>query len=134
MESPTIAKAQVQEVAPYFLVPDVFATAEYYRDVLGFSFDKFFGEPPSFVIVRRDKVRIMLKQAGGAHPQAPNPRGEGQADAGFWITDAHALAAEFETRGADLLLKPTDRTIYNGREVAVRDCDGRVLLFTQLLD
>ena len=49
-------------------------------------------------------------------------------------TAPKALAAEFEKRGADIFLKPVTRTIYNGREFGVRDCDGRVLLFSQLLD
>ena len=35
-------------VAPYFIVDDVVATANYYRDELGFTYDRFFGEPPAF--------------------------------------------------------------------------------------
>jgi len=125
---------QLSEVAPYFLVRDVFVTAEFYRDVLGFEVDKFWGDPPSFTILRRDDVRIMLKQAPDAAPQAPASRGEGCADAGFWIADADALAAEFEGRGAEFVVRPTNQQVYNGRDFSVRDCDGRVLMFTQLLD
>ena len=44
----------MNRAAPYFLVDDVFTTAEFYRDVLGFTFDEFFGDPPSFTIVKRD--------------------------------------------------------------------------------
>lgn len=46
------ADCRITRVAPYFLVDDVFATAEFYRDVLGFTFDGFFGDPPSFNIVK----------------------------------------------------------------------------------
>ena len=42
----------MNRAAPYFLVDDVFTTAEFYRDVLGFTFDEFFGDPPSFTIVK----------------------------------------------------------------------------------
>jgi len=35
-------------VAPYFIVDDVVATANYYRDKLGFQYDRFWGEPPEF--------------------------------------------------------------------------------------
>jgi hypothetical protein len=35
------ADCRMTGVVPYFLVDDVFATAEFYRDVLGFTFDEF---------------------------------------------------------------------------------------------
>ena len=56
-------KSQCMGVSPLFLVPDVLKAAEYYRDVLGFSFNKPYGEPPCFVIVWRDCVDVMLKLA-----------------------------------------------------------------------
>ncbi len=46
---------------PIFLVNDVVKSAEWYRDVLGFQFNRFWGEPPCFCIVRRDNVEIFLK-------------------------------------------------------------------------
>ncbi|MEM7364864.1 MAG: hypothetical protein AAF525_12640, partial [Pseudomonadota bacterium] len=54
--------AKLQAINPYFLVDDVYATAEYYRDTLGFRFDQFWGEPPKFVMVRRDGLQIMLRE------------------------------------------------------------------------
>jgi hypothetical protein len=44
-------------ISPSFLVDDVVATAEYYRDVLGFSFDRYWGEPPCFVILLAAKCK-----------------------------------------------------------------------------
>ena len=38
-------------VAPYLIVDDVVATANYYRDTLGFDYDRFWNEPPSFCMV-----------------------------------------------------------------------------------
>jgi catechol 2,3-dioxygenase-like lactoylglutathione lyase family enzyme len=43
---------------PIFLVKDVVKAAEYYRDVLGFRFDRYWGEPPCFCTVWRDAVEI----------------------------------------------------------------------------
>ena len=56
MSAAAETKSAMLQVAPYFLVEDVFATAEYYRDVLGFTITGFYGEPPSFTIMRRDGV------------------------------------------------------------------------------
>src|SRR6516164_7686929 len=49
-------------IAPYFIVDDVVATANYYRDKLGFQYERFWGEPPCFCMVHRNGVVIMLKQ------------------------------------------------------------------------
>jgi predicted enzyme related to lactoylglutathione lyase len=134
MTTTTETKSVLKEVAPTFLVPDVFRTAEYYRDLLGFTFEGFWGEPPSFTILTRGAARVMLKQTTGAAPQGPKERiGEGQTDAYFWVTDAIALAKELRARGADLVTEPTDQEIYSGRDFHVRDCDGRILCFGQLL-
>jgi catechol 2,3-dioxygenase-like lactoylglutathione lyase family enzyme len=43
---------------PIFLVKDVVKAAEYYRDVLGFRFDRYWGEPPCFCTVWRDAVEV----------------------------------------------------------------------------
>jgi hypothetical protein len=39
--------------APVLFVRDVLASAEHYRDTMGFRFDRFYGDPPSFVILGR---------------------------------------------------------------------------------
>jgi hypothetical protein len=38
-------------ISASFIVDDVVKMAEYFRDVLGFSFNRYWGEPPCFVIV-----------------------------------------------------------------------------------
>src|SRR5205085_6622128 len=59
-------------ITPFFIVDDVVRSAEYYRDVLGFSFDRCWGEPPCFVMVRRGDVEIMLSSAAGPGHVRPN--------------------------------------------------------------
>src|SRR5215831_9078676 len=59
---------QFANVSPVLLVSDVFETAEYYRDVLGFHFNQIYGEPPSFVIVQRDSARLMFRQPRDGAP------------------------------------------------------------------
>jgi hypothetical protein len=49
-----------QHVAPYFIVDDVFATANFYRDNLGFRYERFWGDPPCFCMVKRNGIVIML--------------------------------------------------------------------------
>ena len=116
---------RVKDAAPCFLVPDVRATAEHYRDVLGFCPGDVVGEPASFCMLFRDGATIVLQRG-----EARRNGGE-TADAFVGVTDVKALAAELEGRGAEIVAPPTYRPIYDGWEMMVRDCDGRLVLFTQ---
>jgi catechol 2,3-dioxygenase-like lactoylglutathione lyase family enzyme len=124
---------QITSAAPAFLVADVFETAEYYRDVLGFSFDRFFGQPPSFVIVERGDVRLMFRQPRNpAAPRASNTAAIADfSDVFLYVDDVEALATELREKGADIVHGPTERPIWNGKELQVRDCNGWVLAFGQ---
>jgi hypothetical protein len=54
------------------LVKDVVASANYYRDKMGFSYDRFWGESPSFVILQRDGMYVMLRQAADPKHVVPH--------------------------------------------------------------
>src|SRR6059036_346558 len=87
--------------APYFIVDDVVATANYYRDKLGFRYERFWNEPPSFCMVHRDGIVIMLAQFEQPGLKRPNhvvdPEG-GAWDAYVWVDNADALYAEFKAK------------------------------------
>jgi len=134
MTTETAPPLQLIGTSACFVVEDVFSTAEYYRDVLGFSFDTFFGDPPSFVILRRDGVPLMLKQLPGARPQAAETGPPAFLDAYFWVSDLAGLVADLQARGAEFVVEATERPIYGGRDLYVRDCDGRILCFGQVSD
>jgi catechol 2,3-dioxygenase-like lactoylglutathione lyase family enzyme len=119
---------QITSVAPMLLVADVFETAEYYRDVLGFGFDKIEGNPPSFVIISRDGKRLMFRQPRNVASLPSNATVIPDfADVFLHVDDVEALAEELRSRGAEIVDGPTYRAIWNGKELAVRDCNGRVL-------
>jgi catechol 2,3-dioxygenase-like lactoylglutathione lyase family enzyme len=126
---------QIASVSPVLLVADVFETAEYYRDVLGFHFDQIVGEPPSFVVVQRDLARLMFRQPRQGAP--PPANGSVVPDFSFdvflYVDDVEELAEELRGKYAEVLHGPTYRPIWNGKELVVRDCDGRLLCFGQAL-
>src|SRR5262245_43541979 len=92
-------------IAPYFIVDDVVATANYYRDKLGFHYGRFFGDPPGFCMVKRNGIVIMLSQHGRRGSMRPNhtvdPNGDAW-DAYVWVSDADALVAEFKAKGVTI--------------------------------
>jgi predicted enzyme related to lactoylglutathione lyase len=118
-------------VAPVFLVDDVEATAEHYRTVLGFTYDRIWGDPPSFCMVKRGGVILMLKQLPVTGTVRPNrvvdPEGD-MWDAYVWIEDADALHAELVAAGAKITRAPCDQ-IYGCRDFDVEDCNGYRICF-----
>jgi predicted enzyme related to lactoylglutathione lyase len=118
-------------IAPYLIVDDVVATAAYYRDELGFDFERLWGEPPSFCMVRRRGVIIMLAQLEQGGRMRPNhvvdPEG-GAWDAYVWVDDADALHAEFTARGVTITRAICDQP-YGCRDFDIEDCNGYRLCF-----
>jgi hypothetical protein len=107
--------------------------AEFYRDVLGFTFDEFFGELPSFTIVKRDHVLIMFRQPRPAKPAVARPNRsvmDETFDAYIYLSDVDKLATELRAKKADIIEGPVNR-IYRMRELLVRDCNGYLLAFGQ---
>ena len=117
--------------APVLLVRDVVRSAAHYRDALGFSYDRLWGEPPDFVILRRDGLSLMLNQAPAHHPITPHWRvNRGMWNVYFWVSDADALLAEFRQRGARIDYGLSDKP-YGMREFGLQDLDGYDLGFGQ---
>lgn len=118
-------------IAPYFIVDDVVATANYYRDRLGFRYERFWGDPPAFCMVVRGGIVIMLSQLERTGLMRPNrladPHGEGW-DAYIWVDDADALHAEFVSKDVTIARGLCDQP-YGCRDFDVEDCNGYRLCF-----
>jgi len=123
-------------IAPYFIVDDVVTSANYYRDMLGFNYERFWGDPPAFAMVKRGGIVIMLAQfeeSGHMRPNHTVDPERGAWDAYIWIEDADALHAEFEAKGATIARGVCDQE-YGCRDFEVDDCNGYRLCFGQDLE
>ena len=123
-------------IAPYFVVDDVVTTANFYRDKLGFEYERFWGEPPCFCMVRRSGIVIMLKQLeviGVMRPNRTVDPERGAWDAYIWIDNADALYAEFKSKGVIIARDICDQP-YGCRDFDVDDCNGYRLCFGQNLE
>src|SRR5215470_4184499 len=125
------AKARFQGVNPQFVVPDVVAASEYYRDVFGFTIHGLFFEPPCFAIVGRDDVVIQFGTVDPGEAISPNRKRRDDAlDAYVWVDNVDALHAELKARGAKILEGPVLR-FYKCYELVVEDLNGYVLVFAR---
>jgi predicted enzyme related to lactoylglutathione lyase len=123
-------------IAPYFVVDDVVTTANYYRDKLGFKYERFWGEPPCFCMVHRSGIVIMLGQlevTGVMRPNRTVDPERGAWDAYIWIDNADALYAEFKAKGVIIARDICDQP-YGCRDFDVDDCNGYRLCFGQNLE
>jgi predicted enzyme related to lactoylglutathione lyase len=119
-EYPTSNPEQFYQGAPLLLVPDVSATAEFYRSILGFKTDPG-AATPEYCVVWRDNAAVHL--AKGEH-----------APAGvrifFWVKDVNALYGEFTGRGAAIAV-PLGTRPYGVRDFSIRDPNGVMVVFGQ---
>src|SRR5262245_41982832 len=118
-------------IAPYFIVDDVVTTANYYRDKLGFRYERFWGEPACFCMVYRNGIVIMLSQLETTGVMRPNrivdPE-RGAWDAYSWVDNADTLSTVFKWKnvkiGRDICDQP-----YGCRDFDVEDSNGYRLCF-----
>jgi predicted enzyme related to lactoylglutathione lyase len=119
-DMPTGDPEQFYQGAPLLLVPDVPATADYYRRILSFRSDPG-GSSPEYTVVWRDNASVHL--AKGAQP----PTG---VRVFFWVKDVNALYEDVGKRGAKIVV-PIDTRPYGIRDFAIQDPNGVLLVFGQ---
>ena len=127
-------KSKIIGCAPILLVKDVVASANYYRDKVGFSYDRFWGEPPCFCILRRDNFHLMLSQVVDSTNIVPHYKVvRNMWNVYFWVDDSATLYEELKERGATIDYELCDQP-YGCREFGIQDLDGYDVAFGEDLD
>ena len=129
-----MAKTEISGIAPFFIVKNVPAALQFYRDRLGFDItfqgpsedDIFFG------IVQRGAAMIILKDIG-VDP-IPNytrdiKQGIARWDAYLHVEDPDALAEEFASSNVAFFVALNDNGDDGLRGFEIQDKDGYVLFF-----
>jgi catechol 2,3-dioxygenase-like lactoylglutathione lyase family enzyme len=113
------------QVVPTLEVNDVVASEAFYREKLGFKPGHFFGEPPTFCIIGRDRISIFLDKS-----RTPRlaPLNQYWAAYVYVDNDVDALASEFALRGVEITREPEDQP-YGCRDFDIRDPDGHMIGF-----
>ena len=115
---PSANPVQFVQGAPVLHVANVEATAAFYRDVLGFTFD--FGDD-AYAVVWRDNSAIHFVRGEGS------PHGVHLFQ---WVKDVDSYFQEVVGRGAEVAAAPANQP-YGLREFAVRDINGVGIVFGQ---
>ena len=128
LATPMSPTPRLNRAVPVILVVNVQASAEFFRDTLGFSIDFLHGHPAFYGSVSRDGACLHLKfvhepvLAVGAQDR------DGFISAFIEVENVKALYAEYVAAGAtfDQKLK---KQAWGGRDFIVRDADGNGLCF-----
>jgi catechol 2,3-dioxygenase-like lactoylglutathione lyase family enzyme len=115
------------------LVADIDRSAAYYRDRLGFSCE-LHGDPPDFIVARRDDVIVLMAHCPDPERIVPNWRiVDNVWNLFIRVDDVDAIYAELRERGATI-----DYTLYNApsgfREFGVQDPDGHDIAIAQPIE
>jgi len=126
--------AKITASAPVLLVADVLKSAAYYCDCVGFVDPDFYGDPPSFCILRRDRHFLMLGQVDKPESIVPHWKIRDKTwNAYFWVEGVEALYEELKSKSAiidyELCVQP-----YGCKEFGIRDLDGHDIGFGEVLD
>lgn len=121
----------IRQIAPQFFTTDLPVTLAYYKDKLGFDCEGMWQDPPTYAIVTRDQCAIHFRCAA---PPTANPEKytEELLDAYLRVDDVDALYAEYAARGVEFSRELGDMP-WMCREFVVKDCDGRLLVFSSRL-
>ena len=117
-ELPSSNPRQFVQGAPVLHVPDVLATAAFYRDVLGFTWD--FGDE-AYAVVWRDNSAVHFVKDDA------KPTGIHLFQ---WVKDVDAYYREILDRGATVAHEPTNQP-YGIREFGLSDVNGVGIVFGQ---
>jgi len=118
---------EAYSLQPVLAVADVRATADYYRDRLGFEIAFLFGAPPTY-----GAVALYEWTATGAHIHLSRADRPPTADGlSLYVNVGPGIDALHETyraRAVDIV-SPVVRQPWGMREFAIRDCNGYILRF-----
>ena len=126
--------ASFNSVAPCFAVADVGATMQWYQTKLGFWSDPFpEADPHVFAILFLDHVEIMLQRIEGYEkPYLYARRSGGVWDAYIRTEGVKELYEAIKDEVT--ILKPLRQQPYGAWEFEVKDPNGYVLVFSEIID
>ncbi len=125
-KAPKVHKPRFRRSEAILAVSDVPATVRYYKDVLGFSNEWFWGEPATFGGVSRGDVGVMFHLQPHLQPHVAGHEHY------IFVRDVDALYKEHQASGA-LIIDPIADRPWGLREYFVRDLNGYHLRFGEFL-
>ena len=119
---------RLTRAVPIIFVANVQASAEFFRDTLGFSIDFLHGQPPFYGAVSRNGACVHLKFVHEPVFAIGTQDRAGLIMAFIEVENVKALYAQYIAAGATFEQK-LKKQAWGGRDFVVRDLDGNGICF-----
>lgn len=123
-----MSEVDLKSAVPILFMRDVPASANFFKEKLGFAIDFLYGEPPFYGSVSRGKACIHLRFVHEPNFSALAAREVSLILATIEVSDVLGLFAEFSDRNVDFPQLPTKQP-WGGTDFHIRDPDGNVISF-----
>jgi len=117
---------RITSLAPQFLVDDLERTISYYRDRLGFEFDKPWDG--FYTIGRKDGLELHFKEAPKNQAERKHRRDNEHLDASAGVDGIEPFYEQCVAAGAKII-KPLTLTPWGTKDFYVEDPDGYIICF-----
>lgn len=114
----------LRDCSPVFPVDNCVETAKYYDKKLGFKMAAARGDPPYYIVVERDGVKIHFSEREDISEKLQ------PAHAYISTANVDSIYEEYRARGLKMFSPPEDKD-HGMREFEVADCNGHFLTFGQ---
>ncbi len=133
-ESKMNTSTKITSATTMLIVKDVKASAEFYRDKLGFKIEFVIEEGTPFASVYRDGYKVYLESCPNCGKDDENSEKVAvKCGVYFMVDDVDALYEEFKSRGVEFRWAPQDQ-VYGNRDMKLLDNSGYQLLFATDLE
>src|SRR5262245_37647369 len=122
----SMSEITLKSVVPILFVRDVPASAEFFREKLGFEIDFLHGAPPFYGSVSRGQVCLHLRFVHRPNFAELAAREVSLILATVEVSDVQGLFEEFKKRDVEFAQTPTKQP-WGGTDFHVRDPDGNVI-------
>ena len=120
-------KIKLIGIAPQLVVANVKTTADYYRDILGFTLIDMVGEPPVYAMVERDGFQIHFAKSDVADIKRNKDFRSISHDLIIWVPEINGFFEEVRSKKANITEGIVQR-VYGSREFVIEDIDGHRIL------
>lgn len=107
---------------PILIVSNPEVARDFYVEKLGFEISFEWGEPLTYLGIKRNDVEIHLNSAANA------PHEAGKGTISILTDEVDALYANCKRNGVETTIAPADRE-YGLRDFGVKDIDGNIINF-----
>ncbi len=120
-------KAKIIGVAPQLVVRDVKKSAEYYKDILGFTIIGLVLDPPVYAMVERDGFQVHFAKSDTQDIKKNKDYRSISHDFIIWVPEIQNFFDEVVSKNAKILEGITVKP-YGSREFVIEDYDGHKIL------